>query len=110
MKIIENNIIPFKGFVAINLFGLVFVRREYWKDKAAWYKRRTLNHEAIHTAQQRELLFVFFYVLYFFEWIFRLMTGPQSAYRDISFEKEAYSHQSDEGYLANRKPFSQWRK
>lgn len=26
MKIIRNNIIPFKGFKAINLFGILFVR------------------------------------------------------------------------------------
>jgi hypothetical protein len=110
MKVIENNIIPFKGFVAINIFGFVFTRREYWRGKDDRYKKRTLNHEAIHTAQQKELLFVGFYLLYFFEWLFRLMTGPQSAYRDISFEREAYKHQADEGYLANRKHFSQWRK
>lgn len=27
MKIIYNNLIPFKGYKAINLFGLVFVRK-----------------------------------------------------------------------------------
>lgn len=27
MKVIYNNIIPFKGYKAINLFGLVFVRK-----------------------------------------------------------------------------------
>ena len=26
MKIIRNNIIPFKGYKAINLFGILFVR------------------------------------------------------------------------------------
>lgn len=26
MKIVYNNIIPFKGFLAINLFGVLFVR------------------------------------------------------------------------------------
>lgn len=29
MKIIYNKFIPFKGFVAINLFGILFVRKEY---------------------------------------------------------------------------------
>ena len=28
MKIIYNNVIPFKGFTAINLFGILFARRE----------------------------------------------------------------------------------
>lgn len=31
MKIIYNKLIPFKGFIAINLFGIIFVRKEYKK-------------------------------------------------------------------------------
>lgn len=110
MKVIENDFIPFKGFVAINLFGVVFARREYWVRKTQYYKDRTINHESIHTAQMKELLYVFFYILYFLEWIMRLVIRPQSAYRDISFEREAYTHQGDSDYLNSRKPFSQWRK
>lgn len=48
MKIIYNNFIPFKGFLAINLFGVMFVRGT-WRDLNA----RVLNHEKIHTAQMR---------------------------------------------------------
>lgn len=29
MKIIYNNIIPFPGFAAINLFGVIFARKKY---------------------------------------------------------------------------------
>lgn len=29
MKVIYNNIIPFRGFTAINLFGFIFARKEY---------------------------------------------------------------------------------
>ena len=49
MKVIYNSLIPFKGFSAINLFGIVFARKEYKE-----LSRRTLNHEAIHTAQMKE--------------------------------------------------------
>ena len=28
MIIIRNNIIPFKGFAAINLFGILFIRKD----------------------------------------------------------------------------------
>lgn len=28
-KIIYNKLIPFKGYVAINLFGIIFARKEY---------------------------------------------------------------------------------
>ena len=53
MKIIYNNIIPFKGFLAINLFGVLFVRGTY-RDLSA----TVLNHEKIHTAQMKELWYI----------------------------------------------------
>lgn len=46
MKVVYNNFIPFPGFNAMNLFGVVFAR------KGIVISRRTINHEAIHTAQQ----------------------------------------------------------
>lgn len=110
MKVVENGVIPFKGFLAINLFGIVFVRKEYWRKKDAWHRQKCLLHESIHTAQMKELLYVFFYVIYILEWLLRLAVRPKEAYRSISFEVEAYSHQGDEEYLRNRKHFAQWRK
>lgn len=103
MKLIYNNIIPFKGFKAINLFGLCFVRNGMkMSDK-------DINHENIHTAQMKELLYIPFYLLYFGEWIIRLfMKG--NAYRNISFEKEAYSNEKDLTYLNGRKHYGMWRK
>lgn len=105
MKTIYNTFIPFKGFCAMNLFGLLFVRKEY-KGKL---NDRVYNHEAIHTAQMKELGYVFFYIIYFIEWLIRLfMKG--NAYRNISFEKEAYSYEHDLDYLNTRKHFAQWMK
>lgn len=108
MKIIYNKVIPFKGFRAINLFGIVFARKE-----ACPLTPTTMHHEKIHTAQMRELLFVGFYIAYFFEWLFRLVrqsyTG-EDAYRSISFEREAYAKQNKFTYLERRKHFAQWRK
>lgn len=49
MKIIRNNIIPFKGFAAINLFGILFVRKD------AVITEQTLRHEEIHTAQMKRI-------------------------------------------------------
>lgn len=103
MKVIYNKIIPFKGFSAINLFGVLFVRRE------CAVSERMIRHEAIHTAQMRELGYVLFYLLYFFEWLYRLTQGG-NAYRSISFEREAFAYQFDRNYLFTRKRFAQWRK
>lgn len=103
MKIKYSSIIPFKGFYAINLFGTLFVRKEY-KNKPI--SKTTLNHESIHTAQMKELWYVFFYILYFIEWLVRLFITPRHAYRLLSFEQEAYDNQNNLEYLKNRKPFS----
>lgn len=103
MKIIRNNIIPFKGFAGINLFGILFVR------KNVVVTDRMLNHEKIHTAQMKELLYVGFYMWYFIEWLIRLCNDHKTAYRNISFEAEAYSNQGNMGYLNNRNRFCFWR-
>lgn len=110
MRVIENNILPFPGFLAISLFGIVFVRKKEWGESTEKYRRKVLNHEAIHTAQMKELLYVGFYILYLLEWIYRIIVDTHSAYRRISFEREAYMHQSDDNYLNDRKAFEQWRK
>lgn len=102
MIIIKNSIIPFKGYKAINFFGIIFLRKE------CTLSEKDLNHEAIHTAQMKELLFIFFYIIYFLEWLVRLFIG-KNAYKNISFEKEAYSNENNLEYLKTRKCFSQWR-
>ena len=55
MKIIRNKIIPFKGFKAINLFGILFVRGD------SKINEKTINHESIHTAQMKELWYMGFW-------------------------------------------------
>lgn len=98
MKIIYNNIIPLPGFKAINLFGVLFVK------KGCTMSDIDLNHEAIHTAQMKEMWYIFFYLWYMIEWVVRLFKKG-NAYRNISFEQEAYDNQSWLKYLQNRTRF-----
>jgi len=67
-----------------------------------------MNHERIHLRQQLELLILPFYVWYFVEYLFRLVQfkDRKMAYRNISFEREAYENEKDLGYLKGR---SFWR-
>lgn len=44
MKVIYNNIIPFPNYQCMNLFGILFAR------KNAKLSDSTLNHESIHIA------------------------------------------------------------
>lgn len=98
MKVVVNNLIPFKGFKCINLFGVLFVREGSYMGEVDF------NHERIHTAQMKEMLYVFFYLWYLVEWAVRLF-GKGNAYRNISFEREAYGHAKDLYYLKHRKRF-----
>lgn len=45
MNVVYNNIIPFKRFTAVNIFGLLFARNEYKP-----LSKYIINHEQIHTA------------------------------------------------------------
>jgi len=99
MKVIQNPIIPFKGYLAIMLFGVLFTR-----DKSK-VTERTIQHESIHARQMWELLVVGFYLWYIIEWVIRLFM-PGNAYRNISFEREAYSNENNIDYLKHRSLFA----
>ena len=101
MKVIYDNIIPFRGFTAMNLFGIVLAQEEYKPPSKV-----TLNHEAIHTAQMKEMLYVGFYLWYVIEWLVKLFIYGKQAYRNISFEREAYAYEGYEGYLTIRKRYN----
>lgn len=101
MKIIYNRLIPFgKNLYAINLFGILFAKGPC--------NAVIINHEKIHTAQMREMLFLFFYLAYVAEWIVRLIQyrNPMRAYNNISFEREAYANQRNMNYLRERRPYA----
>ena len=88
-----------RDFLAICLFGFIFSVRPL--------NRQELNHELIHVAQQRELLFLPFFIWYFLEWLVLLLKyrDRMEAYRHIRFEQEAYHHQHDLTYLEHRKHY-----
>lgn len=106
MKIIQNKwinkFIPFPTFRAANLFGVLFVRG------SRPLTNRTLNHERIHTEQWKELLWIGFLLWYLIEWIIRLFAfkGRKYAYRNISFEREAYANDKNQDYLKTRDRFA----
>lgn len=87
------------GFYAINLFGVLFTTQKL--------SAVDLNHERIHTAQQRELLYIGFYLWYIIEWLYLLVKyrNGLKAYFHIRFEQEAYRHQDDLEYLKKRKHY-----
>jgi hypothetical protein len=106
MKVIYNHLIPFKGYVAINLFGIVFARKEF-EGKLT---NRTLRHEYIHTLQMKELWYLWFYILYLYWYIKGLFVfkSHKTSYYAIPFEQEAYYMESKPSYIDQR-PNKAWK-
>ena len=64
-----------------------------------------VNHERIHLRQQVELLVIPFFIWYGVEFLIRWVHYKNTylAYRNISFEREAYTHEKNINYLKQRK-------
>lgn len=96
--IVTKYLIP-KGYRGMTLFPFVFVKESLDKKNPVF-----VNHERIHLRQQIELLIIPFFVLYFMEFLVRLIQygNKDLAYRNISFEREAYAKEKDLDYLKQR--------
>jgi hypothetical protein len=72
---------------------------------------RILNHETIHIHQQRELLLIPFYILYFSYYFIGIIKykDKHQAYYMIPFEQEAYKNDHNLDYLETREWFA-WRR
>ncbi|MBP1838125.1 hypothetical protein [Formosa algae] len=102
MILISKFFIP-KGFQGLTLYPFVILKYATLKSN-----RELINHERIHLKQQLELLIFPFYVLYGIEFLVRLVQykNGHKAYRNISFEREAYINEKDLNYLESRSWFS----
>ena len=84
----------------ITLFPFILLREKKYRQN-----KTLINHEKIHMRQQMELLIIPFYILYLSEYYLKYLRyrNPQLAYRNISFEREAYANEQDLNYLKKRK-------
>lgn len=102
MKIVKCSWFPPKGYAAIMLVWWLIVKTD--AHVTSWF----INHEEIHERQQKEMLIIPFFVWYALEFIFRLIQyrNWDKAYRNISFEREAYANEYNLDYLPTRKHFA----
>jgi hypothetical protein len=98
MIIVSKYLVP-KGYTGFAFFPFMFLKNKQLRKDAF-----LLNHEKIHLRQQLELLIVPFYVFYIAEFLVRLYQYKtwHVAYRNISFEREAYVNEQDLAYLKSR--------
>lgn len=100
-----NSISWFMKIGGITLWPFIVLRERYSYSHYLKEGARIINHESIHIKQQQELLIIPFYILYIGEYFIRLfMKG--NAYRNISFEREAYTNEGNLDYLKTRKWYS----
>lgn len=99
MILVSKYIVP-KGYVGVTIFPFVFLKYKALKEDVV-----LLNHERIHLQQQIELLIIPFFVIYGFEFLIRLLQYKRwsLAYRNISFEREAYFQEAQLDYLKYRR-------
>ncbi|MFG6687797.1 hypothetical protein ACGK9U_14535 [Mariniflexile sp. HNIBRBA6329] len=102
MIFISKFLVP-KGYLGLTIFPFMFLKRKELKQDVV-----LINHENIHLKQQLELLVVPFFVVYILEFLVRLLQYKKwhLAYRNISFEREAYANENQLDYLKQRKFWS----
>jgi hypothetical protein len=100
MKTIILKRLPPRGYVAMALWPWLIIRKEYAPVQA-----ETIRHEEIHATQQKETGILPFYLWYGIEYLIRRLSGRShsEAYRNISFEAEAYANEKNTEYLQKRR-------
>jgi hypothetical protein len=93
----------------LHVGGITFYPFVFLKSGLTPERRKVLvNHEKIHLRQQLELLIIPFYFLYLFNYFINLIIyrKHQPAYRNICFEREAFTFESNQDFLSKRKAWS----
>jgi len=101
MFVLVSRFLLRKNFSGIAIWPFIILKDKKLKQDLVFF-----NHERIHLRQQLELLIVPFYLWYVIEYFFRIIQykNRNKAYRNISFEREAYANEKDLQYL-KRRPF-----
>jgi hypothetical protein len=121
ITVLVNSLIPFKGFLAMAFYNIVFWRKEYEtyliKEHHKSYVDKVINHEDIHVCQMKDFCKwlpiggTLFYITYVLEWFIRLFIhGPKNAYSNISFEREAKQNERNMNYKNERGRFANFKK
>jgi hypothetical protein len=95
-------IVP-KGYKGITLFPFIFLATAGLLED-----NQLIRHERIHLRQQAECFMILFYLWYGIEFLLRYVKykNKSLAYRNISFEREAFSNEKSCDYLKNRNSFN----
>lgn len=127
MEVVYRKHFPFKGFTALTMWPVIFVRA----DRKEKFTYKVLRHETTHALQQIECYVLgwllalamilagfewwslvpigLFFELYLIEWSIKTLFcrfDIDRAYMSISTEQEAYKHEKEVEYNSKRKHFA----
>jgi hypothetical protein len=115
---------PFKWlgrFNGITFAPYIFIYKGAFEEYSPFKMAGLKNHEKIHVRQVSDYVdkhkkkigflgnitgWVTYYAKYIGEWIGNLKKYRKAAYRNISYEREAYDNQYDLAYLDDREDFA----
>lgn len=121
MVIIKNNVLPVKGYAAITIMFLIFIRKEWWLDANKYERAQACKHENWHVMQWSHVTLVscilfsianvwlnlpwswmfasvlVYYLIYVLSYLFNIIRyrNHSKAYHNIVFEKPAYKHDAN---------------
>jgi hypothetical protein len=100
MILITTRFLILFGIRGLTLFPFIILG-----EKSDLNDKVLINHEKIHIRQQLELLILPFYVWYLIDFAVQYLKfkNKQEAYRNIIFEKEAFTNERNLTYLGDRK-------
>lgn len=98
--VVSRFLVP-KGYGGLAVFPFIFLATPLHKRDSVF-----VNHERIHLRQQVEMLILPFFIWYLVEFAIGILRfrNISRAYRNISFEREAYAREREPEYLRKR-PF-----
>ncbi|MBT8395096.1 MAG: hypothetical protein KJN66_09635 [Bacteroidia bacterium] len=99
MILISKYLVP-NGYNGLTIYPFVFLKHKRFAKDAI-----ILNHEKIHLKQQLEMLILPFYIIYILEFLINLFRDRNwyVAYKNVSFEREAYRNEMNMDYLKQRR-------
>lgn len=105
MKIVLMNFPKSWKTIGVTIYPFIFLSKHVYENMNPHQRDILINHESIHIQQQKEWLFLPFFIVYLFHFLYNyliLWMDYDTAYRNICFEREAYSYQSNLNYLSQR--------
>lgn len=99
-----NKLLPFKGSKYFNFFGIMVTRIKNVLEK---FTDMAARHEGTYTIQMLEVGILPYYPLYVLEFLIKLVIyrNWNTAYKAVSFEREARMAQYEVDYYESRKVF-----